>query len=143
LGWSVKWQAGSHKTLTRAGWPNIAFAFHDGEEIGPRMPPGWRSTLAPSQKICKACCVHPNTQESRVPMSIDAMAMIAGKTEGMIKRVADKLTSRIIGMHCLADHTDTLSARHRCGDGDGRDDATPGGEGNLPAWAEATINRTF
>jgi predicted RNA binding protein YcfA (HicA-like mRNA interferase family) len=28
---------GSHKTLTRAGWPDVVFAFHDGDEIGPRM----------------------------------------------------------------------------------------------------------
>ena len=37
LGWSVKRQSGSHRTLTREGWPDITFAFHDGEEIGPRM----------------------------------------------------------------------------------------------------------
>ena len=36
-GWSVKRQTGSHKTLSRAGWPDFVFAFHDGEEIGPRM----------------------------------------------------------------------------------------------------------
>ncbi len=37
LGWTVKRQSGSHKTLTRAGWPDFVFAFHDGDEIGPRM----------------------------------------------------------------------------------------------------------
>jgi len=37
LGWSVKRQSGSHRTLTREGWPDITFAFHDGEEVGPRM----------------------------------------------------------------------------------------------------------
>jgi predicted RNA binding protein YcfA (HicA-like mRNA interferase family) len=37
LGWSVKRQSGSHKTLARTGWPDVVFAFHDGEEIGPRM----------------------------------------------------------------------------------------------------------
>lgn len=37
LGWSVKRQAGSHITLQREGWPNYTFAFHDTEEIGPRM----------------------------------------------------------------------------------------------------------
>jgi hypothetical protein len=30
-------QSGSHKTLSRPGWPDMVFAFHDGEEIGPRM----------------------------------------------------------------------------------------------------------
>ena len=37
LGWQVKRQTGSHKTLTRPGWPDVVFAFHDGEEIGPKM----------------------------------------------------------------------------------------------------------
>jgi predicted RNA binding protein YcfA (HicA-like mRNA interferase family) len=37
IGWVVKREAGSHKTLSRAGWPDYVFAFHDGEEIGPRM----------------------------------------------------------------------------------------------------------
>ena len=46
--------------------------------------------------------------EAKIPMSIDAKAMITGETEGMIKLVADKATGRIIGVHFLADHTDTL-----------------------------------
>ncbi len=37
VGWTVKRQAGSHKTLSRSGWPDFVFAFHDSEEIGPRM----------------------------------------------------------------------------------------------------------
>jgi predicted RNA binding protein YcfA (HicA-like mRNA interferase family) len=37
IGWSVKRQVGSHKTLERAGYPDYVFAFHDGEEIGPKM----------------------------------------------------------------------------------------------------------
>jgi len=37
LGWRVKRQAGSHRTLARPGWPDVVFAFHDDEEIGPRM----------------------------------------------------------------------------------------------------------
>ena len=36
-GWSVKRQSGSHRTLVREGWPDFVFAFHDDEEIGPRM----------------------------------------------------------------------------------------------------------
>jgi dihydrolipoamide dehydrogenase len=46
--------------------------------------------------------------EAKMPMSIDAKAMITGETDGMIKLVADKATGRIIGVHYLADHTDTL-----------------------------------
>ncbi|HVR96145.1 MAG TPA: type II toxin-antitoxin system HicA family toxin [Thermoanaerobaculia bacterium] len=37
IGWSIKRQTGSHKTLTREGWSDFVFAFHEGEEIGPRM----------------------------------------------------------------------------------------------------------
>jgi len=37
IGWEVKRQSGSHLTLSRNGWPDFVFAFHDGEEIGPRM----------------------------------------------------------------------------------------------------------
>ena len=37
IGWTVKRQAGSHRVLAREGWNDYVFAFHDGEEIGPRM----------------------------------------------------------------------------------------------------------
>ena len=37
LGWNVKRQTGSHRTLAREGWPDYTFAFHNGEEVGPRM----------------------------------------------------------------------------------------------------------
>ncbi len=37
IGWEIKRQTGSHRTLSRNGWPDFVFAFHDGEEIGPRM----------------------------------------------------------------------------------------------------------
>ena len=37
IGWQVKRQSGSHRTLAREGWPDFVFAFHDGDEIGPKM----------------------------------------------------------------------------------------------------------
>ncbi len=37
IGWTIKRQSGSHKTLAKAGWPDFIFAFHDRDEIGPRM----------------------------------------------------------------------------------------------------------
>ncbi|MBI3777206.1 MAG: FAD-dependent oxidoreductase [Gammaproteobacteria bacterium] len=46
--------------------------------------------------------------EVKVPMNIDAKAMIANETHGLIKIVADKKTQKIIGVHFLADHADTL-----------------------------------
>lgn len=32
-----KRQSGSHRTLSRPGWPDYVFAFHEGEKIGPCM----------------------------------------------------------------------------------------------------------
>ncbi|MBI3270637.1 MAG: type II toxin-antitoxin system HicA family toxin [Planctomycetes bacterium] len=38
IGWVVKRQsAGSHRVLARPGWLDYVFAFHDRNEIGPRM----------------------------------------------------------------------------------------------------------
>lgn len=37
IGWTVLRQKGSHRTLGRAGYANVVFAFHDGDEIGPVM----------------------------------------------------------------------------------------------------------
>jgi predicted RNA binding protein YcfA (HicA-like mRNA interferase family) len=38
IGWIVKRQSGtSHRVITRDGWPDYIFAFHDHEEIGPKM----------------------------------------------------------------------------------------------------------
>ena len=37
IGWIEKRRSGSHRTLARPGYPDFIFAFHDNEEIGPRM----------------------------------------------------------------------------------------------------------
>jgi len=37
LSWRIDRQKGSHRTLKRKGWQDYVFAFHDGDEIGPRM----------------------------------------------------------------------------------------------------------
>ena len=37
IGWQAKRQSGSHRTLTRPNWPDVVFAFHEDEEIGPKM----------------------------------------------------------------------------------------------------------
>ena len=37
MGWQLKRQSGSHRTLSRNGWPDFVFAFHDSDEIGPKM----------------------------------------------------------------------------------------------------------
>ena len=33
----LKRQSGSHRTLCRGGWPDVVFAFHDDDELGPKM----------------------------------------------------------------------------------------------------------
>ena len=38
IGWRIKRQGrGSHRVLEREAWPNYVFAFHENEEIGPKM----------------------------------------------------------------------------------------------------------
>jgi predicted RNA binding protein YcfA (HicA-like mRNA interferase family) len=36
-GWTIKRQTGSHRVLQKPNWPDYIFAFHDRDEIGPRM----------------------------------------------------------------------------------------------------------
>jgi predicted RNA binding protein YcfA (HicA-like mRNA interferase family) len=38
IGWMIKRHHGtSHRILSRPGWPDFVFSFHDNEEIGPKM----------------------------------------------------------------------------------------------------------
>ena len=38
IGWSEKRRGGSsHIVLERTGWPDYVWAFHEGDEIGPKM----------------------------------------------------------------------------------------------------------
>ncbi len=37
IGWQIKRTSGSHRVLARSGWPDVVFAFHDHEELGPRI----------------------------------------------------------------------------------------------------------
>ncbi|HAZ43257.1 MAG TPA: hypothetical protein DCZ55_01775 [Cyanobacteria bacterium UBA11371] len=37
IGWEVKRISGSHRILSHPDSPDVVFAFHDNEEIGPRM----------------------------------------------------------------------------------------------------------
>jgi len=37
IGWQLKRQSGSHRTLAKSDWADVVFAFHDDEEIGPKM----------------------------------------------------------------------------------------------------------
>ena len=37
IGWNLKRESSSHKILHRPGWPDVVFAFHDKDEIGPKM----------------------------------------------------------------------------------------------------------
>lgn len=36
-GWEIRRSSGSHRILRKAGYADFVFAFHDREEIGPRM----------------------------------------------------------------------------------------------------------
>jgi predicted RNA binding protein YcfA (HicA-like mRNA interferase family) len=38
IGWTIKRQSGtSHRILTRPGWSHCVFAFHDRDELRPKM----------------------------------------------------------------------------------------------------------
>ena len=37
IGSTLKRRSGSHRTLQRAGWADFVFAFHEKEEIGPKV----------------------------------------------------------------------------------------------------------
>lgn len=37
IGWQLKRQSGSHRTLSRQNWADFVFSFRDDEEIGPKM----------------------------------------------------------------------------------------------------------
>lgn len=37
IGWQIKRQSGSHRTLSREGWADTVFAFRDDDELGPKM----------------------------------------------------------------------------------------------------------
>jgi predicted RNA binding protein YcfA (HicA-like mRNA interferase family) len=34
IGWRIKRQKGSHRLLTKPGWPDYTFAYHDRIELG-------------------------------------------------------------------------------------------------------------
>jgi predicted RNA binding protein YcfA (HicA-like mRNA interferase family) len=36
-GWFIKRQKGSHRILAKSSYPDFTFAFHEREEIGPKM----------------------------------------------------------------------------------------------------------
>ena len=37
IGWTVKRTRGFRRVLARPGWADYVFAFHDRDEVGPRM----------------------------------------------------------------------------------------------------------
>jgi predicted RNA binding protein YcfA (HicA-like mRNA interferase family) len=37
IGWRTKRVSGSHRTLANPHYPDYTFAFHDDDEIGPKM----------------------------------------------------------------------------------------------------------
>jgi len=37
VGWTVKRESSSHKVPSGPGWSDVVFAFHDKDEIGPKM----------------------------------------------------------------------------------------------------------
>jgi len=55
IGWRVKRQTGSHKTLQRDGYPDFVFAFHDGEESARECYPVLQRTPVFNPVIYEMC----------------------------------------------------------------------------------------
>ena len=59
IGWSIKRESSSHKILSRPGWPDVVFAFHDKDEIGPEdagshgQAHGARTQRSLSESFCQ------------------------------------------------------------------------------------------
>ena len=51
IGWKIKRESSSHKILSRPGWPDVVFGFHDKDEIGPKMLARMPSTRVSNPKI--------------------------------------------------------------------------------------------
>ena len=49
IGWAIKRMNGSHRVLQKPGKADYVFAFHDDEEIGPRM----LARIAPSTGLTR------------------------------------------------------------------------------------------
>lgn len=67
LGWKVKRQSGSHRTLSREGWPDVVFAFHDAtaKKSAPECLRALPGTPASLQKICSETSPFPFAIESK------------------------------------------------------------------------------
>jgi predicted RNA binding protein YcfA (HicA-like mRNA interferase family) len=65
IGWTIKRESrGSHRILSRPGWPDVVFAFHDAEEIGPRM-------LA---RVAKRTGLTPAISDTNTPQDTEVIA---------------------------------------------------------------------
>lgn len=53
VGWAEKRRSGSRRVLVRDGYPSFVFAFHDKEEIGPRMLARIARHTGPTRKTCR------------------------------------------------------------------------------------------
>jgi predicted RNA binding protein YcfA (HicA-like mRNA interferase family) len=88
IGWSAKHKAGgSHTVLERDGWDNYVFAFHDRDEIGPKMLSEWRfriiSSLVTISSTVAACALARANGVSTVSIASAGMALIgAAPSEG-------------------------------------------------------------
>ena len=93
IGWVLKRQTGSHRTLCRPGWPDYVFAFHDREEIGPRSgvnfsrisPYAWAAVGGPRCSVRVALLPAPPSAQPRCfpsppPAGRPASAPPAGPT---------------------------------------------------------------
>ena len=98
--------AGQQGRVAAATLLGEAMAYDEAKDSGVVFTRPQAAFVGLSMDQAKAAGI--DAVEVKAPMSIDAKAMITNETEGMIKMVVDKASQRIIGVHFLADHADTL-----------------------------------
>lgn len=67
IGWKVKRQTGSHRTLAREGWPDFVFAFREGEELRHEC---WLALQSTRGSILKTCSDFERVTPDRVAKAV-------------------------------------------------------------------------
>ena len=87
IGWTVKRQSGSHRTLARPGWPNYVFAFHDRPHADPGAAGVLRGPSTAENDVDSA----QDERQLPVPDSADALCQSAPIQRDHLRSVGDRV----------------------------------------------------
>ncbi|MBI3562606.1 MAG: FAD-dependent oxidoreductase [Gammaproteobacteria bacterium] len=105
-GYMLAHTAGQQGRVAAANLGGIAHTYNQDKDSGVIFTRPQAAFVGLSVEQAKAKGI--DAVEIKVPLAIDAKAMMTNETQGLIKLVADKATQRVLGVHFLADHADTL-----------------------------------